>query len=155
MKKLFFLTTAAILLTFGKISAQSTYKTALGLGIDFGEGSTLVGPSLKHFFNANNALQAEILFGDNVTFISPYYQYHSDIKGAAGLKWFVGGGPSIALFEGGSDFYIRPMGGLDYKINGAPIAFSFDWRPAIFLGDDNVDSDFEPARFGLGFRFTF
>lgn len=43
------------------------------------------------------------------------------------------------------------MAGLEYKISGAPIAFSFDWRPAFWLsngGDSNV------GRFGFGFKFT-
>jgi hypothetical protein len=47
---------------------------------------------------------------------------------------------------------IRPTGGLDYKINGVPLSFSFDWRPTFFIGEN---SDFEAARFGLGFRYAF
>lgn len=152
MKKLFILTFAALALSLGAM-AQS-YKNSIGLGLDFGDGATLVGPSFKHFFNSNNAIQAEILFGNNVTFLNPFYQYHSDIAGASGLKWYLGGGPSISFYDGGSDFYLRPMAGLDYKINGAPIALAFDWRPAIYLGDSR-GNNFEPARFGLGFRFTF
>ena len=80
------------------------------------------------------------------------YQYHGDISGADGLKWFAGGGPSIVFFDGGSDFLLRPTVGLDFKINDVPLAFSFDWRPAIYFGDGG---DFEPARFGLGFRYAF
>jgi len=153
MRKLFLLALAATVFSFSQVSAQSTYKNAIGLGIDFGDGATLVGPSFKHFFNSNNAIQAEVLFGDHVTFITPLYQYHSPISGAAGLQWYLGGGPSVGLYDGGSDFYLRPMAGLDYKVNGAPLAFAFDWRPAIYLGDN--DSNFEAARFGIGFRYTF
>jgi hypothetical protein len=56
------------------------------------------------------------------------------------------------LYEGGSTWYLRPAAGLDYKIKSAPISLVFDWRPAIQLSDG---SDFEAARFGLGFRYTF
>lgn len=134
-------------------NAQSSYKTGIGLGLDFGSGQTLVGPSLKHFFSENNVGQFEVLFGDNYTVIEGFYLYHSDFPNAAGLKWYAGVGAGFGLYKGGSEFLLRPAGGLDYKINNVPLSFSFDWRPTIAIGDGN--SDFEPARFGLGFRYTF
>ena len=53
MKKLLFtLIAGAALFTTSitDVKAQD-YKTAAGLAIDFGDGSTLVGPHIKHFFN--------------------------------------------------------------------------------------------------------
>ncbi|RZK73178.1 MAG: hypothetical protein EOO92_18915 [Pedobacter sp.] len=145
----------AALLTFSANSAQAQgYKTGLGLGIDFGDGTTFVGPQIKHFFTENNALEADILFGGNSTLIQAFYQYNAPISGAPGLKWYLGGGPSAQLYDGGSNFYLRPMVGLDLKISGAPLALAFDWRPSIYLGDGR-GSNFEPARFGLGFRYAF
>jgi hypothetical protein len=134
-------------------SAQSNYETALGLGIDFGDGQTLVGPSVKHFFATNHAGMGEVAFGDNVTFLTLLYQYHKEFPNADGFQWFVGGGPSVAFFDGNSDVLLRPVLGLDYKIGNVPLAFSFDWRPWIYFGDNN--DGFEAARFGLGFRYTF
>ena len=128
------------------------YRNAIGLGIDFGDGLTLVGPSFKHFFTEEHAGQAEVLFGDSYTVIQAIYQYHGAIEGAEGLRWFAGAGLGVGLQENNSAFLIRPTGGLDYKIPNVPLAFSFDWRPTFFLQDD---SDFEAARFGLGFRFAF
>jgi hypothetical protein len=156
MKKLFsFLVLIVTIFTFSTNSARAQdYKTGAGLQIDFGDGVTFVGPHIKHFFTQNNALEADILFGGSTTMIQAFYQYNSKISGAPGLKWYLGGGPAVQLYEGGSDFYLRPMTGLDYKIPSAPIAFAFDWRPAIYLGDGG-GNNFEPARFGLGFRFTF
>jgi len=152
MKKIFLLAVAAMAFSFTQVSAQ-TYKTGLGLGIDFGDGATFVGPSLKHFFSANNAGQFEILFANKVTSLAALYEYHSPIAGATGLQWYAGLGPAVYLYKGGSTFAIKPMAGLDYKISGAPLSFTFDWRPTLFLGD--YDSNFVPGRFGLGFRFTF
>lgn len=133
------------------------YKTGLGLGLDFGNGATLVGPSVKHFFTAKDAGQAEIVFGDHTTAVNAFYQYHGAITGASGLKWFVGGGPSLHFFNyagfSNTTFALKPMAGLDFKIPAAPIAFAFDWRPSIFFGDN--DTNFEAGRFGLGFRYTF
>lgn len=157
-KKLFgALIVVFLLVSVSEVSAQtaansSSYRNAIGLGIDFGDGSTLVGPSYKHFFSENNVGKFEVLFGDGISFIQGFYEYHREIEGAAGLRWFAGVGAGAALVENNSAFMLRPEGGLDYKIDGVPLSFSFDWRPTIFIGDD---SDFEPARFGLGIRFCF
>ncbi|OAQ42210.1 hypothetical protein A5893_03595 [Pedobacter psychrophilus] len=152
MKKLILSTFAVICFNI-TVSAQSNYKTGLGLGLDFGDGATYVGPSLKHFFNANSAGQAEILFANGSTNINALYEYHQQIKGAEGLQWYLGVGPGVYFYKGGSDFAIKPMAGLDYKISQAPISFTFDWRPTLYFG--NIDTEFFPGRFGLGFRYTF
>jgi hypothetical protein len=155
MKKNFLLALVAVVITFSQASAQS-YKNAIGLGLDFGSGSTLIGPSFKHKFNSNTAGQAELLFGDHSTRLQAFYQYHQAIDGASGLNWYIGGGPGLNFFSySGYDqtnFLLIPMAGLDFKIPSAPIAMSFDWRPTAWIGDN---SDFEAGRFGFGFRFTF
>jgi len=155
MRKIFLLAITAIALSITQASAQS-YKNAIGLGLDFGNGSTLVGPSFKHKFSSNAAGQAELLFGDHSTRLQAFYQYHQGIAGANGLDWFIGGGPGLNFFSYGNydqtNFLLIPMAGLDFKIPGAPIAMSFDWRPTAWIGDN---SDFEAGRFGFGFRFTF
>ncbi|MCD8740427.1 hypothetical protein LT679_07415 [Mucilaginibacter roseus] len=152
MKKIFLLAVIAIALSATQSFAQSSYKTGLGLGIDFGDGSTLVGPSVKHFFNGHDVIQGDLLFGNDATWIGGFYQYHQAFREATALKWYLGIGPQVALYDGGSTFFLRPTGGLDYKIPTAPLSLTFDWRPAIRLSDG---SDFEAARFGLGFRYTF
>jgi hypothetical protein len=152
-KLLFTFLPAIFLLTLCQNSNAQDYKTSLGLGIDFGNGATLVGPSIKHFFNPKDAIQGDILFGGNSTLIQAFYLHHFPVKGASGLHFYLGGGPGANLFNGSTTFIIRPMAGLEYKIQAVPIAFNFDWRPALFLYDRG--SDFEPARFGLGIKYTF
>jgi len=157
MKKLLFtIIASAAFLTINLSNANAQYKNALGLGVDFGNGATLVGPSFKHFFNSQGAGQLELLFGGNSTRLQAFYQYHGNITGADGLKWYVGGGPGLNFFSAGpydrTDFLLIPQAGLDFKIPGAPIQMNFDWRPTAFIGDN---SDFEAGRFGFGFRFTF
>lgn len=146
-----------ILGSSAKVSAQKSangrdYNTAIGLGLDFGDGSTLVGPSIKHFFTEHNVGQAEIMFGNHLAVLQAFYQYHKEFESAEGLKWYAGVGPSIVLYSGGSDFAIVPMAGLDYKITDAPLSVSFDWRPRFTL---THNSGFTAARFGLGFRYAF
>jgi hypothetical protein len=161
MRKSFLAAMVAVFMIIGisDASAQRSatgggdYTNAVGLGIEFGNGSTLVGPSFKHFFTENHVGNAELLFGDGIVNINAFYQYHKEIEGAAGLRWFAGGGPGVAFGNDNSVFRLTPMGGLDYKINGVPLSFSFDWRPTLFFFSG--DSDFEAGRFGLGFRYAF
>jgi hypothetical protein len=158
MKRLIFtLIASAAFFTMNLSNANAQeYRNALGLGVDFGNGATLVGPSFKHFFNANGAGQVEVLFGGNSTRLQAFYQYHGGINGAPGLKWFVGGGPGLNFLSVGNydrtNFLLIPQLGLDFKFPGAPIQAGFDWRPTARIGDN---SDFEAGRFGFGFRFTF
>lgn len=129
------------------------YNTAIGLtvgGIDF-RG---VGISAKHFFKPSAAGEANLTFYDYAISIDVLYEYHSDIANAAGLKWYVGGGPSLIIPEGGGDVGIGlvPVIGLDYKFNEIPINLAFDWRPFFLL---TPDTDFEASSFGLSIRYAF
>ena len=149
----FLLAIGLTLASSSQVYSQSTYRTGLGLGIDFGNGATLAGPSLKHFFSTHNVGQFEALFGNNYTRLQAFYQYHKQFPNAAGLQWYLGAGAGVGLYRNGSNFNLLPIGGLDYKINNVPLSFAFDWRPTIIIGEG--DSDFEPGRFGFGFRYTF
>ncbi|ADV50144.1 hypothetical protein Celal_2866 [Cellulophaga algicola DSM 14237] len=143
-----------VLCVFGlsQLRAQSDYKMAAGLGIDFGSGQTYVGPSAKFFLAPDAAIEADVLFASGSTLIQAFYEYHGAIESTDGLKWYAGVGPGVTLYDGGSNFLIRPLVGLDFKFNTVPLALTFDWRPA--LGFNGDGSDFEAARFGLGFRYV-
>lgn len=118
-----------------KTFAQSTYKTATGLGIDFGEGSAIVGPSIKHFFNDNKAItaEAEALFSDYFNVIGALYQYHQSFKEAKELKWYLGLVPEILFNKRGVEFALRPMTGLDYKVKTLSLSLTLNWRPYFLL----------------------
>lgn len=152
MKKLLFAFFALAALSISQKSSAQQYHTAAGLFVDFGNGSTLVGPSIKHYFNRNDALQGMVLFGDGLTVVGAEYSYNAPIAGAGGLNWNIGIGPQAAFADHSSGFIIRPMLGLEYKIPGAPLDFGFDWRPWWEL---THGGDFEAGRFGLGIRFVF
>ncbi|MFD0792214.1 hypothetical protein ACFQZX_01220 [Mucilaginibacter litoreus] len=151
MKKLFLLFATAFLY-FGNTAKAQTGQTSAGLTVDFGDGATLVGPAIRHNFTANGVGQAELTFGGDQTYVGAFYQYQDRIRNAGGLNWYLGVGPQLGFGSGSTDFYIRPMAGLDYKLDNTPIDLSFDWRPAFYVGDN---SNFTAARFGLGFRFVF
>lgn len=136
--------------------AQSAlYNNGFGLMIDAGDG-TMAGPSLKHYFNAYDAGQAMILFGNNSVLLGAEYTYNKDIDGVNNLKWNVGVGPQISFYSHNgyhaTDIHIRPQAGLEYKLPRVPFAMGFDWRPMWTL---THGGDFDGARFGIAFKYTF
>ena len=152
MKKVIAFSLTLVVFCLSNAIAQQ-YKMAAGLGLDVGDGPTLVGPTIKYFFKDNHAIEGEVLFGSPSVFIQAFYQYHQTIPGAKGLQWYAGGGPSLQLASGSSYFYLRPMVGLDYKLSETPLALSFDWRPFIYLGNTYGGSRFTAPRFGLGVKY--
>lgn len=137
-------------LNFNQSFAQS-YKTGAGLLIDLGDGGTLVGPHIKHFFTEKGAGEGSVLFGDGAVYLQGIYQYTSAISKANGLNWYIGAGPSIAFGDGVTLFGIAAPLGLDYKFGNSPIAASFDWRPRMSFYSG--ESYFNAGRFGLGIRY--
>src|SRR5690554_2277765 len=141
-------------LTVQHAQAQTTYKTGVGLTIDVGDGGTLVGPHVKHFFDNNQAGEASLQFGTGLTILQLMYQYHQPVQEAQGLQWYIGLGGALAFPDGGGDtvFGIVPAAGLDYKLDNIPIDLFLDWRPKFMLYQS--ESEFLAARFGFGLRFT-
>jgi hypothetical protein len=158
MKKIALITTAIFcLLTLTQTafsqSTGSTYRTALGAKAYFGDGS-LGGINIKHFLTSNGAIEGSLLFHRGYIGLEGLYDWHGNITGATGLKWYVGGGALIDFptqDKYGDDvwFSLRGTLGLDYKFTGAPINVSFDLNPVFTL---TPDTDF---RFWAGFAFRF
>ncbi len=136
-------------------STGSNYRTAVGAKIYFGDGTT-GGINIKHFLNRTAALEGSLLFSTGVLGIEGLYEYHGDIAGAPGLKYYVGAGGIIAFSTDkySSDdvaFGIKTTIGLDYKISGTPIDLAFDLDPTFTLAPV-TSFDFGA---GLAFRFAF
>lgn len=139
--------------TTARSQQGTSYKTGLGMHLDLGDGN-LYGFSVKHFFSEQLAGHGTLLFGSGVNAsVGAELQYHVPIASAPGLKWYVGGGLQALFYKYnlGTGWWLRPMGGLDYKINSAPLNLSFDWRPTFVL---NKGGGSDIGRFGLGVRFT-
>ncbi len=153
MKKI--LIAVAVICFATTLNAQNVgtnYKTALGAKVYFEDGE-FGGLNIKHFLNSKGALEGSVLFGRASTAVELLYEWHDDIKGAPGLKWYVGGGGLIGFYkERYSDdtyFALRGTVGLDYKVRGAPIVFAFDLNPNLLL---SPDTDFN---FGAGLAMRF
>ena len=106
MSKLsFFIPLIVFLFTSQALFAQSTgssYRTALGAKVYFGDGTT-GGINVKHFLNNHGALEASLLFEKGHLGFEGMYDWHGDIQGAAGLKWYVGGG-GLLFFPTDDDY---------------------------------------------------
>lgn len=145
----------AVLLTTGFYAVSnaqnmsSSYKTAIGAKGYFGDGS-IGGFNIKHFIQNNRALEGSLLFRNHVFLIEGLYEWHGDISGANGLKWYVG--PGAWIGSSFNDFVFAGRGtlGLDYKFTGAPISVAFDVNPTLTFTPDTDFSFFA----GVAFRFA-
>ncbi|MDB5245693.1 MAG: hypothetical protein JWQ40_87 [Segetibacter sp.] len=137
-------------------NAQSmgrTYKTALGVKVWDGAGVTF-----KTFVAPSNAIEVIGYFNRNSTRFTGLYEIHGNINGAPGLRWYVGPGAHLGIYD--KDYYkgdnivagVDGVLGLDYKINRAPINLSIDWQPSFEFADGR---GFAGSWGGLGIRYTF
>ena len=137
-------------------NAQSmgrTYKTALGVKVWDGAGITF-----KSFIAPNRAVELIAHLWNQGTRFTGLYEIYGDIEGAPALKWYVGPGAHLGLYDkdryAGSRAVIGVDGvlGLDYKINKAPLNVSLDWQPSFEFADER---GFSGSWRGLGVRYTF
>lgn len=139
MKKPLLAAAIIFLLSMTNASAQSNitsqdYKTALG--VKFYPGAF----TFKHFIKPTAALEGIAYFYTKGMRMTGLYEYHGDITGAPGLKWYVGPGVHLGFYNdeyygGGTTVGIDGILGLDYKFKGAPINLSVDWQPSFEFGD--------------------
>jgi hypothetical protein len=157
--------TAAVATKRASVVSNDYYKTALGLKFLYGISFTV-----KHFINDKAALEAVIQYrshsgvGKEFNFTG-LYEYHGEIKGASGLRWYAGGGAYVGYFSYDNDqleelvdesstttFGVAGTVGLEYKIKSLPIAISADWQPVYIL---NGNSGFAADNGGFGIKYTF
>ena len=140
MKKLLFVF-AMLLGTFG-ISQAQDYNSAVGLRFGYPLSVTY-----KTFLNESSAVEVyagfRSWFGYNEFRINAAYLIHNEIENVDRLKWYYGGGAGVTFFSYES-FYLDNDGniglaltgyvGLEYTLDGAPISFSLDWAPTLYIG---------------------
>lgn len=156
MKKILVIAIIALFTNIARSSAQSLgsdYQTAVGIKFGWWDGAAL---DVKHFIKDDAALEGQLSIWHYGAIFTLLYEYHGNVEGVSGLKWYVGGGGHIGgyndkHYDGHSGAFIGIDGvlGLDYKFTGAPINLSLDIQPGIsFPGGYNSWG-------GLGVRYTF
>ncbi|MBC7913219.1 MAG: hypothetical protein H7Y07_03760, partial [Pyrinomonadaceae bacterium] len=139
------------------LSANAQYKNAFGVRLGDAYGVTF-----KTFLQSNKALDfiLNVRNRDDVEYfrLTGLYEVHNPIAGAPGLRWYYGGGGTIGRLNykhnRDNELYLSIDGvlGLDYKLDGAPLNFSLDWKPALVL---NPFTDFDAQGVGASIRITF
>lgn len=157
MKRTIVLAAICLLTIKGMSQSMGTsYKTALGVKVLDGAGI-----SIKHFTSPNIALEGIGFFWNRGTRITGLYEFHGDINGAPGLKYYIGPGAHVGFYNkdyyyktkfGGTFAGVDGVLGLDYKFKGAPINFSLDWQPSFEFGDGQ---GFVGSWGGFAVRYTF
>lgn len=147
MKK--FLMMAALLVTTLAVSAQD-YNWAIGV-----RGGVLSGLTAKKNLG-DNAMEAGLSLSAHTMNVDATYQWQQPII-ADGFHLYYGVGAYAGLytFENVGELILGAEGvvGLEYKIPGAPIAFSLDYRPTFNILGGFGYSNF--YNFGLGVKFCF
>ena len=126
----------------------SSYKTALGVKFYPGGGVTL-----KHFVKSNAALEGIGYFWRDGVRITGLYEFHGNINGAPGLKWYVGPGAHVGLYKGITAVGIDGVVGIDYKFSNLPLNLALDWQPSFELGS-GTRNGFNANWGGFAIRFT-
>jgi hypothetical protein len=131
-----------------------SYETAVG--VKFWPGALTV----KHFIQEDRALEGLLNFWDGGFRLTGLYEFHGDINGAPGLRWYVGPGAHLGWYNdysahgytynsGALSIGIDGVLGLEYKFNGAPIAISADINPYIEFNHPYFD-----VFGGIGVKYT-
>ena len=171
MKKQILLAVVISLLAIANVTAQksrsfnsSTYKTALGVKVYPGSGGAAV--TLKHFINKGIALEALGYAWERGGRLTGLFEFHWDIPGAPGLKWYVGPGFHVGFYndryyndirDGRGGYAAAGLDGvigLDYKFNKIPLNLSADWQPSVEFGNGRYNG-FGGDFGGIAARYTF
>ena len=142
-----FITIVSLQASFSQDNSSS-YTTAIGVKIYPG---TI---TLKKAVGGGNYVEGQAAFFNKGFRLTALYEFHNDINGVKGLRWYYGGGPHLGFYKpkyynGGTLLGVDGILGLDYKLSGTPLNFSLDWQPS--FGDG---SGFEGWG-GLAVRIAF
>lgn len=133
--------------------ASQASATAVGLRIDFGTGSTGLGPNIKHRFNRKHSIDAAIVFFEgDVVGLGAQFERNFSVRGNPDVNWYIGIGPQFLFANENNTIALVPVTGLEFNIPNSPLNLSFDWRPNFHL---SPVTDVQAGRFGLSLRVAF
>jgi hypothetical protein len=157
----FIIAIAAFVITGKQAQAQdNSYRTAVGLKF----GGYEIGPSIKWFYDNNQALEGVLGFRNGGAVVTGLYEMHVPIFNVDKLNFYYGGGFHLGsigkgTYDDGRRVYTsgRVLVGFDavigaeYTIPNTPIAISVDLDPRLELATGST-FDLAPA---LGLKYAF
>lgn len=115
-------------------------------------GGDTGGISVKHRFSSSHAIEGLLsTYWKDGFMVTALYERYVPVIGP-GWNFYYGAGAHLGSFARTFLLGADAIVGLEYKIPGAPIALSLDWKPALNLVEV---FDFWAADFALGVRYTF
>ncbi|UTA69623.1 hypothetical protein [Emticicia sp. 21SJ11W-3] len=139
MRKLFLLT-GLIIFSITAATAQSDYKTGVGLRLNYGYGL-----SIKHNMSERKAIEGIVYTRWRGINITGLYEIHAPAFQTAGWRWYYGVGGHVGVWGNGGQYgnpwfdnndshaIVGADGilGLEYTFREIPLNLSVDWKPAI------------------------
>lgn len=155
MKKILFVAALFMAATsFAQQTGGSAYNSAIGAKISTGLAFTY-----KKFVTPKNALEGQAMFFREGIRFAGLYEFHFNIEGVDGLRWYVGPGAHVGFwkpeykdkYNSSVDIGVDGVLGLDYKFKDLPLNLSLDWQPGFsVLGDAGLQPQFG----GLAIRYV-
>lgn len=153
------------------LPASRAHSYTLSAGLRLGSP---IAASLKYFPSEKGAIEAIIghrsyaetwaTYRYSWTLLGATYAAYTPIKEVEGLRWFIGGGAGMFLWNWGQNSWLKdeyasttPLlilhGGLDYKFRNTPFNLSLDWMPLYSLSD--YDGGFYAGFGAISARYVF
>ncbi len=123
------------------IASATDYNWAAGVKF----GSAASGLSVKKDMGGAALEGIASFYYDNLLGVTGLYEIKSDL--GSGFELYYGGGAHLLIgdvFSAGVDGVV----GVEYQIPGAPISFTFDYKPSF-----DFKGGFDFVDFGLGIRY--
>lgn len=113
--------------------------------------------TFKQYLGNGDAFEALAYFWKGAR-LTGLYEIQYRIEGVRGLKWFVGPGAHLSIydpayFKGKVFAGIDGVVGLDLRFQEIPFNISLDWQPSLDFGEGS--SNFEAGFGGLSIRYIF
>lgn len=132
---------------FGAVTLASATDYNWAAGVKF--GSKASGISVKKNMGGAALEGIASFYYNNALGVTGLYEIKSDL--GSGFELYYGAGAHVVL---GNDVFgagVDGVVGVEYQIPGAPISFTFDYKPRISFSGAGTGFDF--VDFGLGIRY--
>jgi len=149
MRKFFVL----LLLTLTISLAGFTQRKGMGIGYTTAIGAKFYPAAftIKQKIDRNIMVEGLMYFWNGAR-VTGLIEWHHNIDGLPGLRWYLGPGAHLQFNEKGNNYFgVDGVVGLDWKIKNTPLNISLDWQPSFdFTNNNNFKGEFG----GLGIRYV-
>lgn len=132
---------------FGAVTLASATDYNWAAGVKF--GSSASGISVKKNMGGAALEGIASFYYNNALGVTGLYEIKSDL--GSGFELYYGAGAHVVLGDEVFGAGIDGVVGVEYQIPGAPISFTFDYKPRISFSGAGTGTDF--VDFGLGIRY--